>query len=207
MTDYIDEISTIPGQFNGISFLSNEVFTDDDFQSYNFLIWSPILSIPIKYRSKNKVCCMSNKKNKCIIDYKSIYKPMIEKASSKTTEYTTEDYDISIFCKGYITDPDNIIGGVVLTRNIVIENGITSAARIMVYGQNETVLNINVNNVNVGTILYGAGSLFGVINIPHKIELTDGDVLTIVSTSIFDSIAEDYTITLSGKSIVEKSSV
>ena len=123
---------------------------------------------------------------------------MITNVPLEDKHYSWEQYDISIFCKGFITETDNVIGGAVITRPVTIKQTTGSIARVLVPGTRATTLNINVNSVTFGTIHYPGGTASGVVTITNKIELNDGDIINIVSTDTFDSATQDYVITLSG---------
>lgn len=77
---------------------------------------------------------------------KLISRSMITNVPLDAKHYSCEQYDISIFCKGFITEAGNIIGGAVVTRPVIIKQTTGSIARVIMPGTGSTTLNINVNS-------------------------------------------------------------
>jgi hypothetical protein len=193
---YLDEIIAI-----GNNFQYETMVINDDSTSLRS-IWTYVGSSSIKFKRDVIPCCFSStSKSKCIIDMKNRLLGFTNtQTQSSPKVYSWEKYDISIFCKGTILDSDNVIGGAVITRPVILKNTSGSMARLLVAGASETVLSIRLNSVQRGTITFSPSTLSGIVSFNGSIELNDGDTISIVSTSAFDTIAEDYMITLSGLS-------
>lgn len=163
-------------------------------------VWTLIGRTRASFKRNVKTCCISpSGKKKCTVDVrKLISRSMITNVPLDAKHYSWEQYDISIFCKGFITEAGNIIGGAVVTRPVIIKQTTGSIARVIMPGTGSTTLNINVNSTTFGTISFPGGTSSGVITIANKIELNDGDIINIVSTGTFDTATQDYMITLSG---------
>lgn len=197
---YLSEIVELERDYRYSSLIAEETVTEDEFLNSDRSIWTLGTKATVTFKKDVKPCCFSDsRKTKCSIDLKKAINKILKLNSSTATEVRAwEQYDISIFCKGNILDPDNVIGGAVITRPVTIKQTTGSIARLIVPGTTETILNIRVNNTIYGTILFPAGSSSGVITITSTIEMNDGDILNIVSTNTFDIDAQDYLITLSG---------
>jgi hypothetical protein len=191
---YLDEIIAI-----GKDFRNETIVTNNDSTSLR-AIWTYIGNTSVKFKRDVTPCCFSSSsRNKCTIDLKNrLIGYMNPQSENNDKVYSWQQYDISIFCKGSILDPDNVIGGAVITRPVTLKNTSGSIAKVLVVGPSETILNININSVTRGTIVFSPGASSGLISINGVIQLNDGDTISIVSTNTFDGTTEDYMITLSG---------
>ena len=197
---YLDELLALGRSYDNNTVILEDGMTETWMNDSGKNIWTYVGKGTFSYKRTASICCLDkNAVNKCTINRsKLLSASILGIAVESQPHYTWEQYDISIFCKGNILDADNVIGGVVITRPVVIKQTTGSIARVLVPGTSDTILNITVNGVVFGTILYGSGSATGLITLNRTIEVSDGDVIGIVSTNIFDAGMEDYVITLSG---------
>ena len=197
---YLDEIIEIGRLYQYSTSIVGDVEDTVGPTTSDKSIWTLIGKTRASFKRNVKTCCISpSGKKRCTVDVRQlISRSMITNVPLEDKHYSWEQYDISIFCKGFITDPDNVMGGAVITRPVVIKQTTGSIARVLVPGTGPTTLNINVNSTTFGTINFPGGTSSGVITITNKIELNDGDVINIVSTNTFDPATQDYVITLSG---------
>lgn len=197
---YMDEIRAIARPFTGNTIILDDPMNGVGPLSSDKCIWTLVSEGIYSYKRNIQTCCFDTKSSsKCTIDGRaSLGTTVLGIIRDQDPQYTWSQYDLSIFAKGKIFDPYNVIGGIVITRPVVIKQTTGSIARIIVPGQAQTLLNIEVNGTIHGTIYYGSGSTTGIITITTTIAVNDGDVISIVSTDMFDEEGEDYTITLSG---------
>lgn len=197
---YLDEIISIGRMYQYGTSIAGDTEDTVGPTTSDKSIWTLIGKTRTSFKRNVKTCCISpSGKRRCTVDVrKLISRSMITNVPLEDKHYSWEQYDISIFCKGFITEADNVIGGAVITRPVTIKQTTGSIARVLVPGTGATTLSIKVNSITFGTIHYPGGTASGVITITNKIELNDGDIINIVSTDTFDSATKDYVITLSG---------
>lgn len=197
---YLDEIIEIGRMYQYATSIASDIEDDVGPTTSDKSVWTLIGQTRASFKRNVKTCCISpSGKKRCTVDVrKLISRSMITNVPLDDKHYSWEQYDISIFCKGFITEAENIIGGAVVTRPVVIKQTTGSIARVIVPGTGSTTLNINVNSTTFGTINFPGGTSSGIITIADKIELNDGDIINIVSTDTFDPATQDYVITLSG---------
>lgn len=197
---YIEEILSLNRIYQYSTLIYGDSFSATELDNSDKAIWTKIGGTYATFKRNVEVCCISNKaKSRCLIDLSQLASRLyLESGVGDDKNYSWEQYDIAIFCKGNILNEDNVIGATVITRPVVIKQTTGSLASVLVPGPNTTILNIKVGTVTVGTIFFSPNSSSGVITILKTIELNDGDIINIVSSEVFDPGAEDFAITLSG---------
>lgn len=201
---YYSEIVLLKKNNTGNTFFTFDNFTQVDISDEN-VVWTEVSDINIKIIDNVQKCCINKSSKSCVTDFNNLYKEKIIKniatLSTGQKTYTTEDYDISLFANGYITEENQLLSAIISTRVIYLENIYTSMAKVLIPGiSDDTELNLNLNGIIIGKIIFLKNNVSGTINIFSRIQVSPGDVLSVTSTDKFDSSCENFTITIVGKS-------
>lgn len=197
---YLDEIKELNRRYQFTTMIVGDLTDDTHNLDSSKAIWTLTGKTKVAYKRNVRICCFDpSSKNRCVIDIRKLLSgSIIGPGRAKEEDLIWEQYDISIFCKGNITDSENTIGGAIITRPVILKQTSGSMARVIVPGLSATTLQIMVNSAPYGVIHFNGATATGIVTIFRDIEMNDGDVVSIVSTDVFDSDTFDYVITLSG---------
>jgi hypothetical protein len=111
-------------------------------------------------------------------------------------------YDISFFLQGAMDAANTRVAGLVAARNISLPSGIAgSRAKARVAPAASVTYTVKVNEIEKGTIVFGAGQTNGTITWLSNVTVAAGDVLTVVTPASVETSIRDVSIALVGAAL------
>ena len=94
------------------------------------------------------------------------------------------------------------VAGVVAARNISLPSGLAgSLAKARIAPAASVTYTIKVNDVEKGTVVFGAGQTNGLLTWLANVTLAAGDILTIVTPASVETTIRDVSIALVGAAL------
>jgi hypothetical protein len=108
-------------------------------------------------------------------------------------------YDISFFIPGTFFNPNEIVSGVVITRDVYFAQSLPLAkAKCVTVSSTTQVLPLTVNGVQVGSVTFLAGQNVGTFIFSTMQILSAGDIIAIKTPTVLDPQIANVFVTIPG---------